>query len=105
MTRATPPDDAEDAPDEAHDTDEAHVEELRERIARGEYRVDPEAIARRILERADLEAAADEPGPPALRLVGDAGDAPGEPAIEAVDEPSNEQVEETVDEIEGESDA
>lgn len=84
MTRTTPPDDAEDAPDEAHDADEARVQELRDRIARGEYRVDPEATARRILERGDLEAAAEEPAPPALWLVEepDAADAVDESAEE-----------------------
>jgi hypothetical protein len=100
MTQAIPPDDAEDVPDGVEDADDARVRELRERIARGEYQVDPEAIARRILERGDLEAAeqADELAPPALRLV----EQPGEP--EAVD-PDAGLVETPDDEFEGESGA
>lgn len=102
MTRETPPEDAEDAQNEAHDADEARVRELRERIARGEYRVDPEAIARRILERGDLEPGAEAAAPPALRLVEDAVEAPGDPdAADAVDERSDEPV----DEVEEESGA
>jgi hypothetical protein len=79
MTRHSPPDDAESAPDEELTSDAEHVRELRERIARGEYRPDPEAIARRILERGDLDhETADAPdGAPSerpLRIVPPAED-------------------------------
>ena len=115
MTRETPPDDAEDAPDEARelheerDAEEARVEELRERIARGEYRVDPEAIARRILERGGIaseQATEAEPAPPALRLVGETTDESAEPdAADAVGTPDDELVDEPDDGVEQESGA
>ena len=48
--------------------DEARIRELRRRIAAGEYEVDADALAHRILESGDLEAASD-------------GDSDGDPSV------------------------
>ena len=58
--------------DEANETDEeARVRELRKRVASGEYRVDPAEIARRLLERGELDEHSTTPDPrrPDLRSV------------------------------------
>lgn len=57
--------------DETNETDEeARVRELRKRVASGDYRVDPAEIARRLLERGDLdEHSTADPPRPDLRSV------------------------------------
>jgi hypothetical protein len=90
MTKHPPSDDAENTPDGEAAADEERVRAVRERIARGEYRPDPEAIARRILERGDLddpdggrdEASAER----RLRIVPDETDDPPDTAPDPVDE-------------------
>ncbi len=66
--------------DGEREDEDPSVSELRERIASGEYRPDPEAIARRILERGDLEAAVgdEQPRSEHLRVVESSEDAAGE---------------------------
>ena len=62
---------SEPKPHDDGEREDPAVSELRERIASGDYRPDPEAIARRILERGDLEAAAGDEQPRSghLRMV------------------------------------